>query len=176
MNEICKLMTHMWCRCSLFSYSRPGFVCSLQPVVTRWGTQFDCLQSIVKNRRVIDNAITDLRREGAIFFPSNFFWFTVFEFRGNELMFTWNPTWWTMASKIVEAFEPMRKLSRQMQAKQATLGDAVGLVLACLEETKIALHALAPGIFFLIFFQYIFKMQVMPASWTLFWQTAKGFS
>jgi len=71
-----------------------------------------------------------------------------FEFCGNELMFTWNPTWWTMAQKIVKAIPPMRKLSRKLQDKQATLGDAIGMVIDSLEETKTELHALALGVHF----------------------------
>ena len=52
-----------------------------QPISTRWDSQVDCLDSVLKYRKLVQTALIDLRDE-------------TFEFEGNELMFIWNLPWW----------------------------------------------------------------------------------
>ena len=103
-----------------------------QPVETRWGSQFDCLQSILANRKPIELAVGELRRQE-------------FDFHGNEIMFIWNLQWWAMVQKIVAAYHPLRQLIASVEAKGINLGSALACVLECLPKVQQNLKSLAPG-------------------------------
>lgn len=53
----------------------------LQCVDIRWGSAIDCLQSVVQNRTVLEEAIGDLQRQE-------------FEFKANELVCIFHVGWW----------------------------------------------------------------------------------
>ena len=53
----------------------------IQPGETRWGSNIECLQSLLDNRQVIENALLKLHAGG-------------FAFKGSELMFVWAPSRW----------------------------------------------------------------------------------
>lgn len=108
------------------------FYC-LKVVDTRWGSQFDCLQSVVKNRQLIETAIGDLRREN-------------FAFRGRELMFIWDMGWWVMAQKIVSAYQPLRAYLALVEADGIRLGESVALALGHFATAETSLKTLSPGI------------------------------
>lgn len=68
----------------------------VQPINTRWGSQIDLAESLVRNRMVVEKALLKLRGDK-------------FEFRGNELMFVWNITWWSTVESFCNWLLPLRR-------------------------------------------------------------------
>jgi hypothetical protein len=118
-----------------------------QPVKTRWGSQVDLAESVVQNRSVIQKAILLLGEEK-------------FEFKGNELMFVWDLSWWTSIENLSTWLLPLRRylilfyhascfnihrVINIVEADGITLGEAVEEVVKVLPGLILDLKKWAPG-------------------------------
>jgi len=75
---------------------------------------------VLRNRRVIEDSITELRRR-----PE-------FKFDGDELMFTWNLSWWEVLSEIFNAHLPIQCLQSRVEEATLTMAEAVNLTVRTL--------------------------------------------
>ena len=81
-----------------------------EPVDTRWGSQVDLCQSLVKNRRIVENSVLKLRAKN-------------FPFVGNELMFIWTPSWWQTLQHLLDWLLPVRCALAKVERNHTTLSD-----------------------------------------------------
>ena len=58
--------------------------------------QVDLLESVLANRQVIENALLKIRADK-------------FEFKGTELMFVWDLSWWKTLEKVFHWLQPLRR-------------------------------------------------------------------
>ena len=103
-----------------------------QPVDTRGGSQVDCLESLLKNRKLVQTTVIDLRDEK-------------FPFEGNKLMYIWNLQWWETIEKMSEVYKPLRNLISLAEADYGLLGESLQRFLEVAESVGIELVKLSPG-------------------------------
>ena len=104
----------------------------IEPVDTRWGSQVEMLQSLLQNRRVIENALLKLRANG-------------FAFQGNELMFIWARDWWKTLQHLLAWLLPLRCALVKCERDAITLSEGVEHVIYMLPELLPTLRSFAPG-------------------------------
>ena len=104
----------------------------IEPVDTRWGSQVEMLQSLLQNRRVIENAVLKLRANG-------------FAFQGNELMFIWARDWWKTLEHLLAWLLPLRCALAKCERDANTLSEGVEHVIYMLPELLPTLRTFAPG-------------------------------
>jgi hypothetical protein len=84
----------------------------VEPCDTRWGSLFDCMESIVRNRETIDRAFAALRRFvisfGMASTPFIFSRCDDFDWGGKAFLYALDVQWWRQLSKIVEAYKPLQ--------------------------------------------------------------------
>ena len=83
----------------------PGATHLINPVATRWASQLDCMESLVKNHLVVDRAFGALRCE------HDFDWCD----KGYVYVPYVDQWWWQMLKKIVGAYTPLRVLIHEIQ-------------------------------------------------------------
>lgn len=105
----------------------------MAPGDTRWGSQFDCLVSVLENRIVLDNAFAALRRAED------------FDWRGKDYRWVLDNGWWRMLDGLRKAFEPLREFISTIQADGTLLCEAGQHVLFYVLRTRELLLTLAPA-------------------------------
>ena len=99
---------------------------------TRWGSQVDCLTSVLHNRRLIEASVCELRRMR-------------FEFIGNELVFVWDLTWWKTLEDMSHVYLPLKLVTAQVQKEGFLLASSIELALPAFTAAMGADTLFAPG-------------------------------